>query len=144
MRGSVALEDASPTSFHWLIGDHDAPDEGDAHFTEEAAKENELKCQARMARANYLQVNPISLLLYIMLVVLLSAVVVLSRDGEYDYYLASMVRELVLGSEFDTSDTEIARTFEDVRSLEDVYMFLRGPLLAALCAYLCGSFPCRP
>ena len=46
--------------------------------------------------------------------------------GLFDYYLAEMVRENILRSELDPADTEIATTFYDVSSLEDVHRFCAG------------------
>ena len=100
-----------------------------------AEAEAQLKATREAAEvqfASVLHLEVPSLLLYLLLVGLLSAVLILGREGTLDYHLAEMVRESVLNSEMDPADTEVATTFQDVGTLEDVYRFLRGPFLAAL------------
>lgn len=126
-----AIDESNAISFKQLAGA--ATQEEDDTAVAEA--EAEIKA-GREAEANeyasVLHLEVPSLLLYLLLVALLSAVLILGREGSLDYWLAEMVRESVLNSELDPADTEVATTFDDVGTLEDVYRFLRGPLLAAL------------
>lgn len=138
---SAALGDSAADSFVNLL-DVAGPEEDDVAIAqaEQAAKAE--KERAAVAYVKVLHIEVFSLVVYLMLVGLLSAVLILSRRGQFDYYFAEMVRELILGSELETADTEISKTFYDIGSLEEIYMFLRGPLLAAL--YVETSFTGRP
>ena len=118
-------------SFHEFVGVPES-EMDDAAVAEAEAQSKAIAEAESQAYASVLHLEVPSLLLYLVLVGLLTAVLILSRKGSYDYYLAEMVRENVLRSELDPADTEIATTFDDITSLEDVFRFLRGPLLAAL------------
>ena len=127
-------KDFASESFHHLV--HAAASEeellDDGAIAEAEAMAREEKQRAAIEYVKTLHVEPFALCMYITLCVLLSSVVVLYRNGQYDFYFGEMVRKLVLRSYFDNADTEIAMTFNDVASLDDIYKFLRGPLLAAL------------
>ena len=118
-------------SFHEFVGVPEA-EMDDAAVAEAEAQSKAIAEAESQAYASVLHLEVPSLLLYLLLMGLLSAVLILSRESTYDYYLSDMVRETILRSELDYADTKIATTFDDIASLEDVYKFLRGPLLAAL------------
>ena len=131
------------TSFQQLVkaaGEAAAMD--DAAIEAEERKEKAARERERLLLASILHVEVFPLMMYIILLGLLSLCIMLTRASQYDYYFSEMVRENVLRSEMDPADTEIAKTFEDVSSLEDVFMFLRGPLLAAL--FVETSYSGRP
>lgn len=123
--------DGRPTGHFSSFFSPDDELDDDAVAERQAAQRENAKARA-VAHASVIHVEVGALTLYCILVGLLSAVVILSRQGQYDFYLADMVREAVTNSEFDPHDDEVAKTFHDVTTLTDVYHFLRGPLLAAL------------
>ena len=135
----LAADPTKSGSFYGLVDQEMADDVAEAEAEAEALAHAEAKAQAK---ARVLQVEPVSLCLYLLLVGLLSAVIWLSRNGSYEYYFARMVRENVLHSEMDPADTEVATTFEDVATLEQIFQFLRGPFLAAV--YVETGFAGRP
>ena len=130
MRAQDARTAMVGAQFHELVAHDEFED--DAVVAESEAHAREVIVAEAQRRSRVILIDGFALCLYTTLVVLLSVIVVLSRKGDLDYYLSSMVREVLLGSEFDTEDFSVAKTFYSINSLDDVYMFLRGPLLAAL------------
>ena len=131
------------TSFSELVaatnGGKDVAQLDDAARAEEDARVRRDERRRVQWRAQFLQVDAASFLLYLVLVGLVTASVRFSRYGELDYYLSEMVRESVTQTSVDDV-TEI--NFENITSLSDVYAFVHGPLLAAL--YTSTSYTGRP
>lgn len=55
-----------------------------------------------------------------------------ARDSEMSYAFSTLVRERILYSELLPSEDEVATSFYDLSSLENVRQFMRGPLLDGL------------
>ena len=90
------------------------------------------KLTPRKRSAMYeLQVDPLALSLYVLFLGAMTTVAIASRSSD-EYHLGQMIRENLLGSEFDPADTEVAKFFGDVTSLADVWMYLRGPFAAIM------------
>ena len=66
---------------------------------------------------------------YICFVVLFTFSALSTRDAYYGYAYRQLVEETVLGEEFLPQDTVIAKSFDDIESIDDVWMFLNGPFL---------------
>ena len=115
----------------------------DAAVAEAEAHEKKLAQEEAEHKLQFLQVESMSFCLYLFLVGLLTATLRFSRYGQLDYYFSEMIREAVLESEVHaTADKQLATTFMEITSFDDVYAFLHGPLLAAL--YVATTYDGKP
>ena len=55
-----------------------------------------------------------------------------SRDSDMSYAFSQLLKERILGSELLPSEDQVATTFHDVSSLDNVRQFMRGPFLDGL------------
>lgn len=94
-------------SFHKLLESDDRPAEDDVVIAEAVAAQRAATAEEKEAKSKVILVDVFQLIMYIGLAGLLSVVVVLSRKGQYEYYLQYMIKESVLNSEFDTMDSTL-------------------------------------
>ena len=112
-------------------------DDGDPDL--DALRSASSDLQRAVAKQYRLKFGARSFALYFAFVVVFTIAVLGTREGAYDFYMSQMLRGLLLETEFDVADAQMGKTFAQISSLTDVWLFLQGPLLAGLFSDISSS-----